>query len=155
RAARKSAVRARARRWPHGFFRPQAEYLEDRTVLSFVPAPGSPISLPNVPNGFFQPHSVVAADLNGDAIQDLALGSALTPGAVAVLTGNGNGTFQSPNTINYGNSSDGFIRSITAADLSGSGKPDLIAVNASAPSATVTILQNTTASAGAAPTFTV
>src|SRR5262245_3365845 len=149
RSARRSARQRR------GEGRPLLECLEDRVVPSFTPPPGSPISLPNVTNGSFQPHSVVAADLNGDGIQDLALGSALTPGAVAVLTGNGNGTFQSPNTINYGNSSDGFIRSITAADLSGSGKPDLIAVNASAPSATVTILQNTTTSPGAAPTFTV
>jgi hypothetical protein len=133
----------------------QLEPLEARTVPTFVTASGSPISLPNVPNGSFQPHSVVAADLNGDGIQDIALGSALTPGVVDVLTGQGNGTFQSAGTVTYGGSSDGFIRSTTAADLSGDGKSDLIAVNASANPATVTILQNTTASAGAAPTFNV
>jgi hypothetical protein len=123
------------------------ECLEDRLVLTFSFA--TPISLPA-----FNPQGVVAADFNGDGKTDLAVGSGLNvaPGQVSVQVGQGNGTFVSAGApIPVGPSNVNFIRSLTAADLDGDGKPDIITGNFN--SNTITVLENTTPAPGATPTF--
>jgi hypothetical protein len=76
--------------------------------------------------------SVAVADVNGDSKRDLLLGSTCgSPQSncedlVGVLLGNGDGTFQPVVTYNSG---DGYQSSVAVADVSGDGKPDLLAAN--------------------------
>src|SRR5205807_2244893 len=89
-------------------------------------------------NGTFKPkvdyatnqsfYSVVAIDVNGDNKLDLVTAGATfdnnfnNTGAVSILVGNGNGTFQSP--VNYAD--DGSPYAIAVADFNGDGKPDVV-----------------------------
>lgn len=79
------------------------------------------------PNGFCTvssaPESVTVADFNGDKKSDLAVGE-LDGSAIGVLLGNGDGTFQS--AVNYSTNGPTWV---AAADLDGSGIPDLVASN--------------------------
>lgn len=73
--------------------------------------------------------SVALADVNGDGHLDVAVADENDPvGLVAILQGNGDGTFQPAVTYNSGGRS---AVSIGIADLNGDGKPDLVVVNAS------------------------
>ncbi|HZW78868.1 MAG TPA: FG-GAP-like repeat-containing protein, partial [Candidatus Deferrimicrobiaceae bacterium] len=72
--------------------------------------------------------SVALADVNGDGKLDLLLTNQCadnncTTGQVAVMLGNGDGTFQSP--VTYGTSGL-YTGSLAVADVNGDGKPDLI-----------------------------
>ncbi len=77
--------------------------------------------------------SVAVADVNGDGKPDLLVASSCAPvnglctnGAVSVLLGNGDGTFQS--AVTY--SSGGYDSiSMAVRDVNGDGKPDLIVAN--------------------------
>jgi hypothetical protein len=77
------------------------------------------------------PNSVVTADFKGDGVLDLAVASSNCPTppptcGVAILMGNGDGTFRGPMqfaTGNYINSS------IAAGDFNGDGFPDLAVTN--------------------------
>jgi len=83
-------------------------------------------------SGGFGANSVAIADLNGDGIPDLVVadycqsGGSECNGAVAVLLGNGDGTFQPPVTYSTG----AYVAySVAVGDLNGDGIPDLVVAN--------------------------
>lgn len=75
---------------------------------------------------------VAVADVNGDGKLDLLVAdecgtnSSCSTGAVSVLLGNGDGTFQT--AVNYGSGGQ-YAFSVTVADVNGDGKPDLLVTN--------------------------
>lgn len=86
----------------------------------------------NQGNGTFGPATTVAsfgdsASLSGFAVADLGNGSPdivvanQNASTVSILLNNGNGTFQSPQSIDVGD----FPTSLAVADLNGDGKPDI------------------------------
>jgi hypothetical protein len=74
------------------------------------------------------PHSVFAADLDGDGDLDLATANNVYGSQVSVLTNNGDGTFGAPAV--YG-AVDAHSNSVFAADLDGDGDLDLATANIS------------------------
>ena len=80
--------------------------------------------------GLSNPSSVAVADVNGDGKPDLLVanlcGTTCANGSVAVLLGNGDGTFQAPAAYDSGGY---FTTSIAAGDVNGDGKPDLVVTN--------------------------
>lgn len=76
--------------------------------------------------------SVAVADTNGDGKPDLVVADECVSlncgedGSVGVLLGNGDGTFQAVVTYDSGGS---LATSVTAADVNGDGKPDLVVTN--------------------------
>jgi hypothetical protein len=76
--------------------------------------------------------SVAVADVNGDGKPDLILANqcgdtkCATSGAVGMLLGNGDGTFQAAATYDSGGV---FTTSVAAADVKQDGKPDLLVGN--------------------------
>jgi uncharacterized protein (UPF0548 family) len=74
--------------------------------------------------------SVAVADVNADSKPDIivtngCMNAACANGAVAVLLGNGDGTFQA--AVSY-NSGDATPTSVAVGDVNGDGKPDLLVV---------------------------
>lgn len=90
-------------------------------------------------SGGLAPYSVAVADVNGDGKPDLLVanfcpsnssGGCNNPaGVVAVLLGNGDGTFQTPVTYGAGGWE---TYSVAVADVNGDGKPDLLVASACA-----------------------
>jgi hypothetical protein len=79
----------------------------------------------NYSTGTPTPWSVALADLNGDKKLDLVVanrGTSTVHGALSVLLGNGDGTFQPPRVFGIGPAV-----SVSVADLNGDHKPDLVA----------------------------
>jgi Bacterial Ig-like domain (group 3)/FG-GAP-like repeat len=75
--------------------------------------------------------SVAVADLNHDGKPDLVVANVCVnpqncDGAVGVLLGNGDGTFQTAKTYDTGNV---FASSVAIADVNGDGKPDIMVSN--------------------------
>lgn len=89
--------------------------------ISFAPAV-------NIPSGGREPNSVVTGDFNCDGKMDVAVTNR-ADNTVAVLLGNGDGTFQDPVTYVVG-SGLSFPQSIVAADFNGDGFLDLVVANA-------------------------
>ena len=89
-----------------------------------------------------QRRGIAAASLNGDGKPDVAMvyanctQGALLPGYVAVLVGNGDGTFQTPVPYATGLQPD----SVVIGDFNGDGKPDLATANST--SNNISILLN-------------
>jgi hypothetical protein len=81
----------------------------------------STIALTNKPN------NLALADLNADSKLDIVTSSDNNSGYATVQLGNGNGTFAT--ATSYAASSNSFTNSVTVADVSGDGKPDLITAN--------------------------
>jgi VCBS repeat protein/FG-GAP repeat protein len=84
-------------------------------------------NLVNYDAGGYGPGSLAVADVNGDGHPDIVVGNELKwgdpeTGEVAVLLGNGDGTFQPPVMYNC-SGSGGFV---AIRDLNGDGKPDLV-----------------------------
>jgi len=87
----------------------------------------------------FEPQCVVVADVNGDGKPDLIsanYGHAPSVGTLTVLTNDGSGLFVSNATYNVG--AGAFF--VTATDINGDGKPDLICANSN--TNTLTVLTN-------------
>jgi FG-GAP-like repeat/Divergent InlB B-repeat domain len=113
----------------------------DLAVATFRDTSGVSVFLGNG-DGTFQPYteyanqypvkSIAVGDLNGDHIPDLVLAtggiggdSAKSSGAVSVMLGYGDGTFQAP--VNYGDSSQE-VDFVALGDFDGDGKLDVAAV---------------------------
>jgi hypothetical protein len=83
-------------------------------------------------SGGYGPLLVAIADVNGDGKQDVVVadqyqgGSNGIRGAIGVLLGNGDGTFQSAITYTSGGN---VSFSVAVADINGDGRPDLIVAN--------------------------
>lgn len=99
-----------------------------------------------------QPTSVIAIDINGDGNPDLVVANNIG-GSVSVLLnttapGAVTPSFAAQQIFGTGTGS----YSVTAADVNGDGKPDLIVANSSVN--TVSVILNTTAPGAAMPSFT-
>jgi FG-GAP-like repeat len=81
---------------------------------------------PLILNTNIDPSSMAVADINSDGNLDLVVGgSNFGPGLVVVLLGNGNGTFQAPNSFTTATS----ISALTTGEFNGDGRPDLVTVS--------------------------
>ena len=87
----------------------------------------------NYASGGFHPAALVVADLNADQKPDLSIangcsfrGHQCQSGNIAILVGNGDGTFQPAVTYEPGGH---YLKSLAVADVNGDGRPDIMATN--------------------------
>jgi hypothetical protein len=100
---------------------------------------------------------IVVSDFNGDGRLDLAV-NGINDDTIAFLAGNGDGTFvpvvdrATDKTVPFGWPAFPYPAFIAGGDLTGDGKPDLVATNIT--NKTVTVLLNATPSVSPTPTPT-
>ena len=94
---------------------------------------GTFLSPVNYPSGGYHPAAIVVADINDDHSPDLIVtngcrfgGHQCAAGNIAILMGNGDGSFQSAATFHPGGH---FPRSLVVADVNGDGRVDIAAAN--------------------------
>jgi hypothetical protein len=109
--------------------RPRWDRLEDRTLLSFA----NPV--PYTTGG--TPSAVAVGDFNGDHTPDIASAD-FSNGSISVFLGQGGGKFQTTPLVDTGVTTNPM--SMAAADFNGDGKADLVVVNGSTNSNSVTVL---------------
>jgi hypothetical protein len=100
----------------------QVEALEGRCLPSISFASPANYTVGQMPN------CIATGDLTGNGIQDLVVGNRILA-SVSILMGNGDGTFQTPITLN----SEGDVNSVAVADLTGNGIRDIVSSGYSPP----------------------
>ena len=99
-------------------FRPSLEALEERALLSFLPAVNYPVGT--------GPQVTTSASFRGNGILDVAVPNA-SDGTVSVLLGNGDGTFQDEKDYSTGGSFP--VCPVAGEFRTGSGIQDLVVTN--------------------------
>ena len=95
------------------------------SVLSQTPTGSFTTS---VAGGSGDAQSIAAGDLNGDARPDLAVGL-VNPGALKVLTSNGNGTFATAPGTPIATRGAAWVWDVAVGDLDGNGLGDIVVAN--------------------------
>jgi hypothetical protein len=96
--------------------------------IGINPRPSVAFAVPiNFATGGVAPTNVQTADFNGDGKLDLVIANR-TSNNIAVLFGNGDGTFQAP--VSYVLNSGTFPSAVTVADVNNDGKADIEVANA-------------------------
>jgi len=96
-----------------------------RGPMTFLQGNGDGTFQPGKPFGPTGCFPGVAADFNGDGKLDLA---AVCSSGLNILYGNGDGTFSTPEVLNYLPGYANVATQLLAVDLNGDGAPDLLAV---------------------------
>ncbi len=115
---------------PDGLMASVNGFLTSSMMVLFGKGDGTLIGAPAYSTGAFTdttPNSIALADFNGDGIQDMAV-AANGSEDVWVMLGNSNGTFQTPTRMAFPGPGV-WAGSVVAADLTGSGKQDLVVAN--------------------------
>ena len=97
------------------------------------------------------PVSVTAADVNGDGKPDLIVANAVDNTVSVLINTTAPGASTPSFALQQAFATGSNPRSVTAADINGDGKPDLIVANGN--DKTVSVLLNTTAPGAATPSF--
>jgi hypothetical protein len=105
-----------AQRQPGRRYHPALEALEERALLSFLPAVNYPVGPPAAP------FSVAVGDLRGSGVLDLVTDNINTH-TVSVLLGNGDGTFGAPVQYPFDHNSSEIL---ALGDVNGDGKLDIV-----------------------------
>jgi FG-GAP-like repeat len=117
---------------------------------SFTPDNGAFQTAVTYGSGGYNASSVAVADVNGDGKPDLIVANSCSEstctadGSVAVLLGNGDGTFKT--AVSYDSGGRTAI-SVAVADVNGDGKPDLLVLNEFCSSSTCSSINEVTVGA--------